>query len=126
MEAKDEGGSRMTDMPSVDTLKNFMHKWIKGGCNHPSRFLTSAPFTFNLFTLTLAHSSRYTVTQLPGAMNNESTVPCPAPSAGVDSATARPCQVPPCMACGPVRDQFIETNLWISNGESGHWAGQLL
>ena len=72
MEAKDEGGSKLNDAPVVDTLKNFYTKWIDGA---------------------------YTVTQLPGFMNNESSIV-------------------PCMACGPIRDQFIEANLWISNGDT--------
>jgi len=72
MEAKDEGGMRGEGMPSMDLMKNFYSKWIKGG---------------------------YTVTQVPGGMNNESSII-------------------PCMACGPVRDTFIEANLWISNGDT--------
>ena len=72
MEAKDEGGMRGTGMPSMDTMSNFYSKWINSG---------------------------YTVTQVPGGMNNESSII-------------------PCMACGPVRDTFIESNLWISNGDT--------
>jgi len=72
MEPKDEGGQRMADMPSVDSLSKFYSKWMKGG---------------------------YTVTQVPGRMNNESSIV-------------------PCMACGPIRDQFIEANLWISTGDT--------
>jgi len=72
MEPKDAGGQRKPDMPSVGNIQNFYAKWIKGG---------------------------YTVTQLPGPMNNESSIV-------------------PCMSCGPIRDQFIEANLWISNGDT--------
>jgi len=72
MEAKDEGGDRKEDMPSVDSMKNFYSKWLQHG---------------------------YTVTQVPGGMNNESSIPA-------------------CMSCGPIRDQLVEANLWISTGDT--------